>query len=819
MLRTVRIACLAATLAGILWIAVSIDGCGGTAVRREPPPPVHASPFADVARVDGSFTPLPGAKADAMAGDWLLRNERLSVVVRGLENPGGFTCSGGNIVDAAPVGGEDLLSELFTNFDGTWPRQAVYERLEPERGPGVRGAVLVARGHDSEDSRVSVETRYSLLPGSDHVTLETRLVNTGNDTLADFELGDVIEWGRSVRFAPGPGRDLAGYKGTVPFLVGAWAGTAYGWIGDSGSLGGPHGAAWSDPVVKTVTLAPGDTAGYTRRLVVVAGPPQNAQRILRGLAADAVAQLQVTVKDAKGHPVSGTGVDAVDGDGAVQGWAETHDDGVALLDLPPGTYRVEASHPFSGVAHAEGIRVQEETTARASLQVAVPAHVRLQAEDEEGNPSPARWIFQGIDTTPDPDFGPAFSLPGSGRCIFTATGEGETGLPPGTYRVTAARGPGFSAETFDLVAGPGKTKTLRARLRRLVPAGWTAADLHVHAAPSADCGVTMPDRARSLACEGVDWFAASDHQRRTDYGPVLDTLALAAPVRAIPSEEVTSEAVGHFSPLPLPLHPDVPGGGPIPVCGKTVDDIFSMIRDENPAALIQINHPRAGVGGYFWHAGDPFPADSTAARPRPRLDFDLMEIMNGKLQSTFEQNWKDWMAILASGRRVVGVGNSDSHWTTGQEAGYPRNYVLLDSTRAGDDAAAVVEALARGRVMATNGPFIEFTLEGRPVGSRVTAGSRGVVNGHIRVIAPSWVDVKRVSVFANGVEEAVFMVQGRERAVRFDEDFDLHLKRSGFVVVRVEGEDPLDPVVPSSDRGPLRPLAFTNPVWVDLAGD
>jgi hypothetical protein len=194
--------------------------------------------------VDPSSVPFAGVKAEAMSGDWLLHNERLAVVVRGLGNPGGFTCSGGNIVDAAPRGGEDLLSEVFTLFDNTFARQAVYDRLDPQEGLDTPGAVLVARGHDSEDPTLLVETRYTLLSGTDYVTLETRITNTGSDTLSDFELGDAIEWGRTVKFAPGPGRALAGYRVTTPFLVGSGAaaggaeGTAYGWIGE-GPLEGP----------------------------------------------------------------------------------------------------------------------------------------------------------------------------------------------------------------------------------------------------------------------------------------------------------------------------------------------------------------------------------------------------------------------------------------------------------------------------------------------------------------------------------------------------------------------------------------------------
>ena len=46
----------------------------------------------------------------------------------------------------------------------------------------------------------------------------------------------------------------------------------------------------------------------------------------------------------------------------------------------------------------------------------------------------------------------------------------------------------------------------------------------------------------------------------------------------------------------------------------------------------------------------------------------------------------------------------------------------------------------------------------------------------------------------------------------------MNLKRDGFVVALVRGKGTLAPVVPGS-RAQLRPLALTNPVWIDVDGN
>ena len=135
-----------------------------------------------------------------------------------------------------------------------------------------------------------------------------------------------------------------------------------------------------------------------------------------------------------------------------------------------------------------------------------------------------------------------------------------------------------------------------------------------------------------------------------------------------------------------------------------------------------------------------------------------------------------------------------------------RTYVRAD----GSNSAAVKEALQEGKTVSTNGPFVEFTLDGVEIGGTLRRGP-GMAKAHVRVLAPAWVDVRRVLIVVNGVVDSAFMVRGRGDSVRFDEDIEVYVKNSGLAQVRVEGDEP----IPSSSAPPL---AITGPIRVEISG-
>jgi hypothetical protein len=184
------------------------------------------------------------------------------------------------------------------------------------------------------------------------------------------------------------------------------------------------------------------------------------------------------------------------------------------------------------------------------------------------------------------------------------------------------------------------------------------------------------------------------------------------------------------------------------------------------------------------------------------------------------------MTLLGRGLRKVATGNSDSHSIRFQLPGYPRTYVAVADGSA--DPLTVIHALRAGRAFVTNGPFVEASIEGRGPGERVSAED-GRVRLHVRVRAAPWIDVRTLEVFV-GVSPAVTRPvpdpssrrsarRGRPAeppVLRFDAEIDLAVADDTFVVVRVRGHEPMDRFF---GKAGIRPLAFTNPIFVDGDGD
>ncbi len=246
----------------------------------------------------------------------------------------------------------------------------------------------------------------------------------------------------------------------------------------------------------------------------------------------------------------------------------------------------------------------------------------------------------------------------------------------------------------------------------------------------------------------------------------------------------------------------------------------------------------------------------TSGVPNPdgtrNIDFDVMEIANGLDLAPYLEVRRDWLSLLnqtdfATVPFIAGTAVSDSHRLVLEEAGYFRTYV----GGAGNDPAAVdvgtFDANVRaGNMVGTTGPFVEFSVEdgaGERAGlggTLVPAGS--VVTLRIRVQATNWIPVDEVRVIVNGfvVPTLVFdettspavipgpakrpFSQRAAKVVRFDGAIPVDLATAGDSYFMVEAGARLDPL-PSSPY-PIAlvvpgmvPLAFTNPIFVDLAGD
>jgi len=230
----------------------------------------------------------------------------------------------------------------------------------------------------------------------------------------------------------------------------------------------------------------------------------------------------------------------------------------------------------------------------------------------------------------------------------------------------------------------------------------------------------------------------------------------------------------------------------------------------------------------------------------------VMEIANGLDLAPYLQVRRDWLSLLnqtdfATVPFIAGTAVSDSHRLVLEEAGYFRTYV----GGAGNDPAALdvgaFDANVRaGNMIGTTGPFVEFSVvdgagETAGLGSTLVPAD-SVVILRIRVQATNWIPVDEVRVIANGfvVPTLVFdettlpavrpapvnraFSQRPGKVVRFEAAIPVDLATSGDTYFIVEAGARLDPL-PSSPHPValvvpgMVPLAFTNPIFVDLSGD
>lgn len=464
-----------------------------------------------------------------------------------------------------------------------------------------------------------------------------------------------------------------------------------------------------------------------------------------------------------------------------------------------------------------------EASAAPSAQPEEPAgrlHYRV-VDAASGAPIPCKLTFVRQDGGARP-FGNADvplvqgnAVAGAGR-VYSLSGEGALDVPLGRYEVMITRGPEWTLvkEAVTVAAEPVH---LAATLAHVVDtAGWLSGDFHVHSEPSWDSSVPLPARVREFAAEGVELLVATDHNLVTDFAPVIAELGAGELLASIPGSELTTHAWGHFGAFPLPE-----SARSWPVMRGTMiqegnaETLIQSTRKGAPGVLVTANHPRLGGLGYFNLGG----FDRTRGRlthEGATQDFDAIEVLNGyenQREADVDGIVADWLSLFEAGRRVTGVGNSDTHHLANNLAGYPRNYLALaDDRPAAVRADAVTGAVRAGKVLFTTGPFVRLTVEGAGLGETAEVGPKA--KGHLVVDAAPWLEVTRVMLYVGPHVAQRWSVPESTAVRRFEVDFEVDGTKPTYVLARVQGERALPPLAGEAGHHDVRPLAITNPVFL-----
>jgi len=406
--------------------------------------------------------------------------------------------------------------------------------------------------------------------------------------------------------------------------------------------------------------------------------------------------------------------------------------------------------------------------------------------------------------------------------VFSLSGVGVVALPVGTYDVTFSRGIEWTIETQRITMTTAGVE-LHAKLAHVVDTPhWVSGDFHVHAAPSSDSRVPMRDRVYEFISDGVDMIVATDHNVVSNYAPVIADMHAEKFLASSTGDEITTGKWGHFGAFPLPHDLERPGQGAVLVHGRKPVDFFNDVRVAAPGAIIDVHHPRIDSEiGYFDIAHFDARGDR-AEKAGFSWDFDAVEVMNGyqdPVRRSVDRVVDDWFALLNHEHLVTATGNSDTHHLNFNIGGYPRNYVKVQDDRPPlVDGKQIARALKAHHSFFTTGPFVSLLVNGGSIGDLVPARG-GKVHAEVTVQAAPWVSVERVTLYLNGQEAKRWTVTPGTDAVRFHETLDLTTKGDGYVVVRVDGEKSLAPVVGDRKTFTAYPFALTNPVFLDVDGD
>lgn len=334
-------------------------------------------------------------------------------------------------------------------------------------------------------------------------------------------------------------------------------------------------------------------------------------------------------------------------------------DGSFSGHLPPGTWDLLAHTEGRPDLDATRVEVTEGETVRVALEDGRAGVLTFTVKDEVGRLIPSKvTIFREGGATNDTRLGDAYVGGAPQVVVFPMYGEGTVELPPGDYTAVASRGLEYELARSDVfrVDDQRAAHVNFTVVRTVETEGWVSADLHVHSFPSHDSGVRLEDRVRTMAGEGVEFFASTDHDYLSDFAPVIEDLGLEEWVQSAVGNEITTIEVGHF--LGFPLHIDhlTPSGGATDWTGKFPGDLMAALREAGQDAgtdpVVFVGHPRDGILGYFDQYGlDPYAGDAgvaglpgqavitpgTLSFTNPLLkrenfswDFDGIELLNGK---------------------------------------------------------------------------------------------------------------------------------------------------------------------------------------------
>ncbi|MCL1892747.1 MAG: hypothetical protein FWG02_00745 [Holophagaceae bacterium] len=419
--------------------------------------------------------------------------------------------------------------------------------------------------------------------------------------------------------------------------------------------------------------------------------------------------------------------------------------------------------------------------------------IRFTISGIDGSADPHMRRFRGLTSAFDPTAKlprPAIEMPGNFHFIG---GNSAFGVQlansiilwtiPGRYQAFGARGPLSTLESFviDSRPGSGNSTTTLTVFPTPLPEGWIAFDTP---GPSmATIGGMLPaEQLSSALAEGINVIARTeiDHQTNgeelykffryeidysEDYVTAVDNNPLIVNARSS-----SLDSYGTVTAYFTPVDPEGRNGGARPSKGWTLADFLAQAdgkynvihRPRGPHGLFtqlgfDPNLPLAS-GAPWWHDSGLLSFGVTNGQ------FDAIEILSaGAIADSDINIWwseykelrNDWFSILNQQTPdfyTKALGFSSGKFSQDTPVGLARTYLNVNNSEISQtEQEPILQALKTGSAVASTGPLLDVTIDGKGPGSLVTlSGSPASVSLNITLVATDWMPVDELRVIVNG---------------------------------------------------------------------
>lgn len=773
-----------------------------------------------------------GREADGIVGDFVIRNDKVSALVSGnltLRRANMSTFYGEDGITPGCLYDLTLLkadNDQITIFAPSGQRGPINHVRIVNDGKGGE-AVLETFTSSAKSGGLSKRHEYRLKDGWPGLLVVSTITNEGKEAakvpLADQwtqmrSKGSVngIQWADAINPA-----DKAGY--------------AYAWVTEGGA---------TIPEKAEAELAPGATITVARFLAVGTSPAQAVGFVEAfRTGGDSIGQLSLTLTDAQSKAPVTDGRVLIGEDLAKAVPAYPDDKGIIDLMLPAGAYTLNGED-IGRASIPEKVEVAAKSGASKTFAFGPESSISFDIKDEAGKSIPCKAQFNALGETAQVNLGPTDRARGCVDQYFSESGRFRVGLPPGTYEVIVTRGPEHHHLRQEVDLQPGATHAFTGILKRaFATPGWVSTDFHNHSTPSGDNTCGTDDRLINLAAEHVEFAPTTEHNRLYDWAPHIERLGLASFLKTVPGMELTGSGA-HFNSFPFSPDPKLQDWG-APVWKKDPRLNAITLRDWQGAEAdrwIHVNHPDMienfidrdkngqADGGFAYFGGlldgievqNYSPSEILATAP-----YKLAPARGGgpgRVVSPIREFI--WLQLLNQGLSPRAIAVCDAHHVHGNGVGGWRTYVKSSTDEPAEvDWREISRNSKAGRMILSTGPYLEVET-----GAGIGAGDLDRVSGEVqlkvRVQCNDWLDIDRVQVLVNGRQLPEYNYTREKNpdkfadgGVKFDQSLKLKLQQDAHLIVVAVGEKhTLQTGFGSSGQSKLQPIAYNNPIFVDVDG-